>query len=523
MGGAKDENDRLANGTLPDDPADDVEPIVTENAARVTGTRLAGSTKGRPSNLEAEIALLSAMLWSGKFGHATTTVAIVRDILDSGDKFFSRAHQHIYAAMLAIEDGTGSPDPVTIHIRLREQGHDRAAGGVEYLDELVASAAATSDEKARVYAQAIRDTWMLRQMIDAGEKIIASARSTKSRAVDVLDLAHSLVTGIAGHASSNAEDERLDQVVKRICSLASSPVKRGAIQTGFRVIDKSIPGLFPREVSIVAARTSVGKSMWTTQMAFNVVTKDPSMGVEYISLEMRSDLFVERLLSSQSGVSHRVFRAADAGVCIDEQETVGFTKRQWSAITDAVNRFGASPIYFSKSQSQTIMSIHAIANRRAATLAREGKRLSLLVIDHIGLVKPPAGQKRRERRDEVAETSRALRWLAEQHNCHVIGICQINREVEKGKGDDKIPQLHHLKDSGAIEDDSDNVFLIHREKDKNGMFISGKPVLLRLAKGRSDGKFNFLLGLNEEFMQFTDWIEPEPQRDDPRDFGGGYE
>jgi replicative DNA helicase len=506
MSKSKDENDRLAEGSLPGDPADDVEPVARENHARAEGRRLAGSTKGQPSDVDAEVALLASILWAAKYGHATIMVSTVRDLLESGDRFFSKSHQLIYDAMLSIDDAKSLPTPVAVQSRLREHGSDRAAGGVEYLEKLVSDAAATSEIIARAYAQSIRDTWMLRQMIAIGERIARDARAAKATAASVLETAHALVSEVAKSASATAEDEKLNHVMKRVVSNALSTAKRGGIHTGFRAIDKAIPALLPKEVTIVAARTSVGKSMWATQVSLNVVIDDPELAVEYVSLEMRSELFVERLLSSLSGVSHKVFRATEAGVQINEEGTVGFTKDQFAKVLDAVNKWGGAPIFFSKSQTQTLLSINAIASKRAATLQKEGKRLALIVVDHIGLVKP-SGPRKRERRDEVAETSRGLRWLAETNNCHVIGISQINREVEKGRGGDRIPKLHNLKDSGSVEDDADNVFILHREKDENDMFVPNKPVIFNVAKGRNDGRHSLKLGIDAEFMRFTDWDE----------------
>jgi replicative DNA helicase len=76
----------------------------------------------------------------------------------------------------------------------------------------------------------------------------------------------------------------------------------------------------------------------------------------------------------------------------------------------------------------TMSDIAARARKYANALARNGQKLEIVVVDHIGLVRPStryAGNRVRE----VAEISDGLATLAKDRDCAVVGLCQLNRAV----------------------------------------------------------------------------------------------
>jgi replicative DNA helicase len=161
---------------------------------------------------------------------------------------------------------------------------------------------------------------------------------------------------------------------------------------------------------------------------------------------------------------------------------------QWRDLTASVKSVKDLELWFTVSLEQTLVSVLSAATDRARILDRAGKKLTLVVIDHIGLVKPSAELlKKGTREQQVAETSRGLRVIATKLGCHVMALAQIHRDAERQKNADAMPKLHHLRESGSLEQDADQIFIMHRPRDPmSGIFIKGKPTAFALAKGRLD-------------------------------------
>lgn len=491
----KDQNDLLAEGKFPNDIADDSAPFAAEPEARRMAESLAGEAHRRePCDLNAEVQLLAALFWCGAYAPGTVTVATVQDVLDDPSMMFSPAHKVIFRAMWN-QHRAGKPvDVSTVNSELIGKNEIRAAGGIEYLEKLVASAAPTSESKARAYAQAIRDCAVRRALIVTTKLIESLARGASGTAQQAVESAYTLVSELAQASATSADFIRLSTCLADIVRNMQSGTSNG-LYTGFRDLDDRTAGLFPKEVTILAARTSVGKSTLAAQVSMNVVTAYKDQAVLYVSLEMPARSFTMRLLSSESHVHAGKFR----------RQVV--TDSDSPKVMAAASKIGQANVYFAESQQQTLMSISSIAAKLAAKLARDNIRLAMIVVDHIGLVKPSGEAAKRSKENQVSETSRALRYLASEYSCHVIGICQIGREAEKTKGDGKIPQLHHLRDSGTIENDADSVWILHRDFDGQGMPVPKVPAILAIAKSRNDAKGIVKLQVEPEFCRFNNYTE----------------
>ena len=109
---------------------------------------------------------------------------------------------------------------------------------------------------------------------------------------------------------------------------------------------------------------------------------------------------------------------------------------------------------------QTLLSIRGSVRREAARHA-----LSLVVVDYMQLM--TLGYRSESRFVEVSAISRGLKDLARTIHCPVLACSQVNRECEGQWGDGK-PHLHHLRESGSIEQDADIVMLLSWPKAEPG-------------------------------------------------------
>jgi replicative DNA helicase len=79
----------------------------------------------------------------------------------------------------------------------------------------------------------------------------------------------------------------------------------------------------------------------------------------------------------------------------------------------------------------------------------------LAIIDYLGLV---AGDLRNSIYERTTNNSQAFSTMAKRLGLPILLLCQLNRLAE---GD--IPEVHHLRDSGSIEQDAEAICLLHRE------------------------------------------------------------
>jgi replicative DNA helicase len=488
-----DDNDRARAGTLPKDPSTGMVRVQPRPVARLDERR-----SGATGDTTVERALLGALLWCGSNAPDTLRVSAVADILESGEAFQAERHRRVFDACLACRASNVEHDPVAVFHELVKSGHDRTVGGMDVLLAIKDGAEGLSEPQARHYAERIRDTWARRKGVEECRALAAQFQSPNVATQDIISAAQGVVVKYAERSANVASSLSIKESMR----MFFEDMNKGAappMATGLSPMDEALNGgLRPGEVSVLAARTNVGKSVLAAQWAEHIVSNDRNVGALYVTLEMGHRAFSARLLAARSGVP------------LNNLRRMVLNPTQLQEVAAAANKLGNTGLYFADSPSQTMAAIFATAQDRKRILARDGKRLGLVVVDHIGLVKPSAEALRRASREQqVAETSRALRFLASEIGCHVIGIAQIHRDAER-QGQSSMPKLHHLRESGAIEMDADLVLILHRERDaKTGMFRPDKPACLAVAKGRLDETAIMLLQYEPHRARFSAWVGPE--------------
>lgn len=252
-------------------------------------------------------------------------------------------------------------------------------------------------------------------------------------------------------------------------------------------LDEYNGGLRNTNLIVIGARPSVGKSAFMGRIAVAAAKKGKTVGI--ISLEMEDKDIFARSISAESDVSHyRIDRNL-----LDEEEA------QRTKVYEVLGSLSKLPIYFSDTAQVNMTDIRAKTERLKAK-----KGIDLLIIDYLQLIEPEnANNKNREQ--EVSKICRGLKLLAMNLKIPVIILAQLNRQSEE-KGDKK-PQLHHLRESGSIEQDADVVMFIHRDwqsgilKDEQGNSTENQADLL-VRKWRNGGTCDVKLGFDGPTMKF---------------------
>jgi replicative DNA helicase len=145
---------------------------------------------------------------------------------------------------------------------------------------------------------------------------------------------------------------------------------------------------------------------------------------------------------------------AEARIGQDKVRSMRVAAEEWPRIVEAAEVLDPAPFYIVDTGNVSIVDIRAKARRLKSSVG-----LGLLIVDYLQLMS--SHQRVENRQQEIAEISRSLKLLAKELEIPVIAVSQLNRDPERRT--DKRPQLSDLRESGAIEQDSDVVMFIHRE------------------------------------------------------------
>ncbi len=164
--------------------------------------------------------------------------------------------------------------------------------------------------------------------------------------------------------------------------------------------------------------------------------------VAIFSLEMSEQQLVTRLLCSEASVDSYRLRT---GLLKDAE---------WPRIAQAMGALSEAQIYIDDSPNVSVMEMRTKARR-----LKSANNLGLIIVDYLQLMQ---GRNQENRVQEVSDISRGLKSLARELQIPVIACSQLSREPEKRP--DHRPQLSDLRESGTLEQDSDLVLFIYRDR-----------------------------------------------------------
>ena len=352
-----------------------------------------------------------------------------REILPTAEAFASEPCRKAYAAACRLEDEDKGIDPVIV---------GRAAGlSNDFLMQCMDLAPTCT--RAAEYAKAVLDGYQRRQLQALGEKLQTEALCAGSTADQLLTEARSTLDDLAstpGRCSvKSARDSLLDFMTFRA---EVQQGKRQAIRTGFPSLDRILGGFAQGGFYVMAARPGVGKSALGIALA-DMMARDRR--VLYVSLERTEAELNARRVAAVSDITC-TFGKLLFGKTTEEQD---------AAIANACGKLYAHKLQISAVSTLTVPELELQARNVGA---------EVVIVDYLGLLS--AEDKRLSEYDRVTQISGDLKRLAKRLGCVVLALCQLNRESVSAPGQDTRPRLSQLRSSGAIEQDSDGVLLLHR-------------------------------------------------------------
>lgn len=206
------------------------------------------------------------------------------------------------------------------------------------------------------------------------------------------------------------------------------------------------------------------------QIAEKIASKGKA--VAYVSLEMSEEQVIQKILSKKTKINSRKIRNGD------------LTQNEIDKVSIACNEITQIPMSI-LTKSNTIQQIEIEARRM-----KNRNKMDLLVIDYLQLVRNLGNFKSREQ--EVADISRTLKLLSLEIDIPIIALCQLNRNASRNE-----PTLADIRESGAIEQDADNVIFLYPQEEEDSNIIT-----VDLQKQRAGNTGSFKLKFNKMNSEF---------------------
>ena len=383
--------------------------------------------------------------------------------------FSQEIHRDIFAAIERLSEKHVAIDAVTI---MKEIGMDSSP----YLADLMDFVPTTANVK---YYIDIVETGHQKQRLQ--RLALAIQACTNDDPKDLIAKIDSELMKIADQGKST-----IINISEAIKHAAKALDKRGylGVTTGaWPTFDKTLSGLCAKNLYVVAARPSVGKTAFALSLIQHI--RVPTI---IFSLEMGADELATRLCCSMGNVN------------MGSARTRSMSPEESSRWIEAASRLAGAEILIDDTSGLTMAQLRA-----KARMMKRTKDIGMVIVDYLQLM-DGQGESRQQ---VISSISRGLKLLAKELNVPVVALSQLNRSVESRA--DKRPMLADLRESGAIEQDADVVMFLYRPSiyDNTLPDDEGEVIVEKNRNGRT-GVISFRWA-----GEFCRWDE----RVDEKDFG----
>ena len=428
------------------------------------------------------------------------------------ESFYFEAHRRLFSELVAMQQAGVAIDLLTAVERLRSANRLDAVGGTAFLEALVD--ATPTAAHAEYYIDIVRQKFLLRAIIDC-------ARDTERTCFESSQSAD-LILGQTEQAFLDITERQHGQIfswpqvinntmqhVERLFQLGPGGV--AGVPAGLRNLDRKLRGFRPGELTVLAARPSMGK----TSLAMNVAEcaalgRDMSgqrfkgdqarqHPVAIFSLEMAQEALALRMLCGMAGVP--AFQI-DSGIGQAQQVT--------QKLTRAASELSKAPVYVDDTGGLDVMELRARARRM-----KKKFNIELIIVDYLQLMNCREFA-RQGRQLETAAVSANLKAMAKELKLPVLVLSQLSRAPEQRGDKSAKPKLSDLRDSGAIEQDADVVLLLRRPCRNPGDPEAEDRTLaiVDVAKHRNGPTGEVRLNFEDSLTRFNDRAEVGPDDGD---------
>ncbi|HLR97251.1 MAG TPA: DnaB-like helicase C-terminal domain-containing protein [Jiangellaceae bacterium] len=381
-------------------------------------------------DLDPEAALLTAVLHRPKNLDELDTTPQPHD-------FAGPNNRALWALITRMHDRGETVSPTTVGANLHKIRDQAPALDLGYIADLYGNTTVIP-ALANRYARLTVNAAGLRRITAAGQRAIQLATAGG----DAQEVQETIRAEIDAATTEVAEALFIGETIDETIDSLDKPAR--AHPTPWPELNRFIRGWRPGALYAIGARPGVGKTILGAQAALGLAEHG---AVAFVSLEMpRRELEVRVIANTAEVALGRLDGTSEDAAPLDS--------RDWQRISAQRPKWGTTPLAITDRPGMTLTDVKS----HARSVARR-KPLAGIVVDYLQLLEPTRDQANRSRYEIVSGFSRALKLLAKELDVPVIALAQLNRESAKDK---RPPTLADLRDSGAIEQDSDVVILMHQ-------------------------------------------------------------
>ena len=477
-------------------------------------SRAAAPTLDRlpPYSEEAERGVLGSILLDSS---RVMDLCLAAQVLE--ESFHVPAHRTLYEAMQKMHTLGKVVDVVTVTDFLSTDNAFVQMGGSTFLDRLID--ATPTAAHAEYYIGIVNQKFILRSIIDCARAAEQSCHESEEEAETILDRTEQSFMDITErqHGDLVLWTQAVKSTMQTVESIFKGDNKyAGGIPTGLTNLDKVAMGLRPAEMVVLAARPSMGKTSLAMNIAESVAlghnAAHECWPVGVFSLEMSQESLVMRMLCSHAEVR-------------SDQLMGGFASQTaHKRLVNAASALGKAQLYVDDTGGLDVLELRARARRM-----KKKFNIGLIVIDYLQLLHSREYAKQ-GRQLETASISGHLKSMAKELKLPVLVLSQLSRAPEQRSEKTGKPKLSDLRDSGAIEQDADMVWMLRRpcKYASDDEAEDRTLAILDVCKQRNGRTGEIELNFEESYTRFRDRAvgvdaAREPMMSSGAGDGGGYE
>lgn len=395
-------------------------------------------------NIEIEQAVLAGIMT------VASSFSQVESIL-SEDEFYSTRHKQIFKAIVKLDEQNSPYDVVLVHQWLINNNDNGGIGWEEYLMQLMRDAP-SSFYNLIPYIDKLKDLSICRKVEKVAFDIINQARCLTETRAELVENATKLFSEINTESASNslshihnAAFNTLLDINEKIEALKKGIAVIKGINTGIHDLDAKLGDIEPGCLMVLAARPAMGKTTMMQVIANNVAILQKKT-VLIMSGEMPKEQIAMRLCCA----------IAPADISIVRKSPDLLSQEELTAYKEAVLMLKNVPIEINDTSRPSVSNIRESIRK----VKHQYGSVGVVMIDYLQIMKTTKQFLREDLK--ISYFTSELKAMAKEFNCVIVLLSQLNRELERRPN--KRPLISDLRESGAIEQDADQIVLLYRDE-----------------------------------------------------------